>query len=204
VGSPDRNRLKEKLWAQGRLVIALDGLQPDVGHEVLWVVRRKKPSPVMETIAPGMEMILAEWRDRTTAKQRITGTRVHRQLVEEGYEVGVTTVRDYLREERRKRAEVFVPLVHHPGEEGGHRRKVWTFVMRLMYPGRDFVRLNDRCDQLSFLDAHVKAYRYLFLQRIVYDNLSAAVNKIVGSGSSPNVFGELDDLLLPQGDPFPS
>jgi hypothetical protein len=35
----DRDRLKEKLWAQGRVVIALDGLQPDVGHEVLWVVR---------------------------------------------------------------------------------------------------------------------------------------------------------------------
>jgi hypothetical protein len=35
----DRDRLKEKLWAQGRVVIAIDGLQPDVGHEVLWVVR---------------------------------------------------------------------------------------------------------------------------------------------------------------------
>ncbi len=35
----DRDRLKEKLWAQGRTVIAIDGLQPDVGQEVLWVVR---------------------------------------------------------------------------------------------------------------------------------------------------------------------
>jgi hypothetical protein len=35
----DRDRLKEKLWAQGRVVLALDGLQPDVGHEVLWMVR---------------------------------------------------------------------------------------------------------------------------------------------------------------------
>src|SRR5215217_1800917 len=32
----DRDRLKEKLLAQGRVVLALDGLQPDVGHEVLW------------------------------------------------------------------------------------------------------------------------------------------------------------------------
>jgi hypothetical protein len=35
----DRDRLKEKLWRQGRVVLAIDGLQPDVGHEVLWVVR---------------------------------------------------------------------------------------------------------------------------------------------------------------------
>ncbi len=35
----DRAALREKLGAQGRVVLALDGLQPDVGHEVLWVVR---------------------------------------------------------------------------------------------------------------------------------------------------------------------
>jgi hypothetical protein len=35
----DRDRLKEALKRQGRAVLALDGLQPDVGHEVLWVVR---------------------------------------------------------------------------------------------------------------------------------------------------------------------
>jgi Transposase, Mutator family len=35
----DRTHLPEKLGEQGRVVLALDGLQPDVGHEVLWVVR---------------------------------------------------------------------------------------------------------------------------------------------------------------------
>jgi hypothetical protein len=35
----DRNRLREALERQGRAILALDGLQPDVGHEVLWVVR---------------------------------------------------------------------------------------------------------------------------------------------------------------------
>jgi transposase len=163
--------------------------------EPVRVVRQRKPSPVMEMIAPRVEEILAEWRDHTTAKQRITGTRIHRQLVEEGYEVGVTTVRNYLREKRRREAEVFVPLAHRPGEEAqvdffdvtieesGQRRKAWKFVMRLMYSGRDFVRLYNRCDQLSFLDAHVRAFCYLggVPERIVYDNLSAAVKKIVGS-----------------------
>ena len=35
----DAPRLKGLLAGQGRVVLALDGLQPDVGHEVLWVVR---------------------------------------------------------------------------------------------------------------------------------------------------------------------
>jgi hypothetical protein len=32
-------RLRGVLAGQGRAILALDGLQPDVGHEVLWVVR---------------------------------------------------------------------------------------------------------------------------------------------------------------------
>jgi hypothetical protein len=35
----DRQRLQEKLRTQSHVVLAIDGLQPDVGHEVLWVVR---------------------------------------------------------------------------------------------------------------------------------------------------------------------
>ncbi len=35
----DRDRVRERLHAQGRVILALDGLQPDVGHEVLWVLR---------------------------------------------------------------------------------------------------------------------------------------------------------------------
>jgi Transposase, Mutator family len=31
--------LRERLEEQGRAILAIDGLQPDVGHEVLWVVR---------------------------------------------------------------------------------------------------------------------------------------------------------------------
>jgi Transposase, Mutator family len=35
----DDRRLKKVLAAQKKVVLALDGLQPDVGHEVLWVIR---------------------------------------------------------------------------------------------------------------------------------------------------------------------
>jgi hypothetical protein len=35
----DNARLRKLTGAQGRVILALDGLQPDVGHEVLWVLR---------------------------------------------------------------------------------------------------------------------------------------------------------------------
>ena len=35
-GDPPR---RARLNAQGRLILAIDGLQPDVGHEILWLIR---------------------------------------------------------------------------------------------------------------------------------------------------------------------
>lgn len=155
---------------------------------------RARARPVLEAVRARMEAVLEQWGPRSTAKQRVTGSRLHQELVEEGLRVGITTVRSYLRERRREAAEVFVPLVHRPGEgqvdffevtveEGGQRRKAWKFLLRLPYSGRDFVWLYDRCDQLSFLDGHVRAFAKLGCvpRRLVYDNLSSAVKRRVGS-----------------------
>src|SRR5204862_2418701 len=35
----DAGRLQGLLAEQGRIILAIDGLQPDVGHEILWVLR---------------------------------------------------------------------------------------------------------------------------------------------------------------------
>ncbi len=40
-------RLKRVLKRQGRIILAMDGLQPDVGHEVLWVIRECLSGEIM-------------------------------------------------------------------------------------------------------------------------------------------------------------
>ena len=35
----DEERLQDRLKQQGQVILAIDGIQPDVGHEVLWVIR---------------------------------------------------------------------------------------------------------------------------------------------------------------------
>lgn len=152
-----------------------------------------RPRPVRDLIEPVIEEIYAEWEGRTTQKQRITGTLLLRELRERGYEVGLTSVREVVRERRRRRLEAYVPLVHRPGdsaqvdffevtvEVGGQRRKAWKFVMRLMHSGRDFAWIYDRQDQVAFLDGHVRAFAAFGAvpRRIVYDNLKAAVKRIL-------------------------
>lgn len=158
---------------------------------------RREPAPrqrpVLERVRARIEALLEEWGQRTTKKQRITGTRLHQQLLAEGHEVGLTVVREYLREHRRRQAETYVPLVHRPGDsaqvdffevtvdEAGQRRRAWKFLLRSMYSGRDFTWIYGRCDQVSFLDGHVRAFTHFGAvpRRCVYDNLSPAVRRVV-------------------------
>ncbi len=148
-------------------------------------------APARERVRKRIDELVEEWRHRTTEKQRITGTRLHRQLLEEGLAVGKTTLYEVLRERRRRAAEVYIPLTYRAGDTAqvdffevtvdvkGSRRAVWKFVMRLMYSGYDFAWLYERCDQLSFLDAHVRAFAFFggVPARCIYDNLSAAVRR---------------------------
>jgi transposase len=154
----------------------------------------KRPEPVISLVGPRIEKLLEEWAPRLQGKHRLTSPRVHRRLIEEGYSIGERTVRQFLAEKRRQSAEVSVPLVHRPGEEAqidffevlvdeaGERRKVWKFLLRLMYSGRDFVHLYDRCDQVCFFDGHVRAFTFLggVPHRAIFDNLKAAVRRMLG------------------------
>lgn len=68
-----------------------------------------RPRPILDQVAPRIDELLEEWKGRTTPKQRITGSKIFEQLREEGYRVGVTTVRNYLAEIKRQKQEVFIP-----------------------------------------------------------------------------------------------
>jgi hypothetical protein len=105
-------------------------------------------------------------------------------------------VKIYVREWRRRRTEVFVPLVYLPGDLGevdffevlvdlaGKRSKAWMFLLRGMAAGKDFAWLFPRQDTTCFLEGHVRAFEHLgaVFHRLAYDNLKAAVVKLlVGS-----------------------
>ena len=153
--------------------------------------------PVWETVAARVQALLTESARWTAGKQRLTATRLHELLVAEGHVVGVTVVKEAVAEWKRQRREVFVPLTYRPGDLAevdffevfvdidGTRRKAWLFLMRLMYSGRDFAWIYERQDQISFLDGHVRAFAHFggVPARIAYDNLKAAVVRILVGGA---------------------
>ena len=75
----DATRLHERLAEQGGVILALDGLQPDVGHEVLWVLRDVRSGEVLlarsllSATAGDLAPLLEEVRDALAGQDREEG-----------------------------------------------------------------------------------------------------------------------------------
>jgi len=158
------------------------------------VERSPRKAPVREEAERRIQKLFEGLEGRLTGKQRLTGTRVVELLREDGFTGGSTVVREVLAERNRKRREVFIPLVHRAGEEAqvdffeirvdlrDQRCSVWLFLMHLPFSGYDFVWLYERCNQVAFLDGHVRAFADIggVPRRMVYDNLTPAVKRVLG------------------------
>jgi transposase len=158
--------------------------------------RRTEP-PKKPTIGPHLPKIKAilATDQSLPKKQRHTAKRIWQRLAaEDGFEGGYTTVKDAVRQQRRRHQEVFVPLVHRPGEAQvdfgfalariyGVLRKVAFFVMALPYSDALFVMAFERECTETFWEGHVRAFEFFggVPTRISYDNTKVAVSKIVGS-----------------------
>ena len=156
--------------------------------------RRRKPRPAQK-LGPyraRIEQILKE-DQALPRKQRHTAKRIWERLKEAGFTGGYTAVREAVRELTQRNQEVFVPLVHPPGEaqmDFGHAlvkvngvlRKVAFFVMALPYSDAVFVQAFERECTETFWEGHVQAFEFFggVPRRITYDNTKVAVSKILG------------------------
>ena len=126
---------------------------------------------------------------------------------EHGFDGGYTTVKDYARERRNWTREMFVPLVHPPGNAqcdfgearsviAGLKRKVHYFVLDLPRSYAMLEKVYPAETTEVFRDGHISAFS--FLGGIVYDNTKLAGAKILGDGRRRGirVFTELQSHYL--------
>ncbi len=126
-------------------------------------------------------------------KQRHTAKRIYERIREMGYEGKYTQVKEAVRELLREKQEVFMPLVHGPGEAqvdfgyalakvAGVMKKVGFFVMVLPYSDAFFIMAFDRECTETYWEGHVQAFESFggVPTRISYDNSKVLVSKIIG------------------------
>ena len=118
--------------------------------------RREVPfnKPKIGPFLDRVRQILEDDR-RVPRKQRHTAKRIFERIQQEGYTGGYTQVKEAVREIKQKGQEVFVPLIHRPGEAqvdfgfalvnvDGQLRKLPFFVMTLPYSDAIFVQVYER------------------------------------------------------------
>lgn len=148
----------------------------------------RKVGPYVERI----KQILLE-DEGIPRKQRHTARRIYQRLKEEGYAGGYDAVWKALDCLKSRTREVFMPLIHRPGEAQvdfgfalvkmrGALRKVAFFVMVLPYSDAFFVQAFERECTETFWEGHVRAFEYFggVACRVTYDNSRVAVIQIVG------------------------
>ena len=159
--------------------------------------RRQEPprKPKLEPFTGVIDAILEADR-QVPRKQRHTAKRIFERLRDEhGFTGGYTTVKDYVREHRRRTQEMFVPLSHAPGHAqcdfgeavaviAGVERKVHYLVLDLPHSDGCFMKAWPAETTEAFLDGHVSAFAFLggIPQSILYDNTKLAVARILGDG----------------------
>lgn len=151
-----------------------------------------RPKP---KLGPYLDLIseILEGDKSVPKKQRHTATRIYHRLKGLGYQGKYTQVREAVREIKRVRREVYMPLVHRPGEAqvdfgyalakvSGDLRKVALFIMALPYSDAFFVAAFEKECSESYWEGHVRAFEFFggVPQRISYDNTKVLVSKIIG------------------------
>jgi len=127
-------------------------------------------------------------------KQHHTAKRIFERLcAEDGYTGGYTQVKKAVRGLKQRNSEVFIPLIHRPGEaqvDFGHALvklngvlvKRPYFVMALPYSDAFYVQMFERESTEFVWEGHIRAFKYFggVPSRISYDNAKTLVKKFIG------------------------
>ena len=156
-------------------------------------LKEPRPKPKIGAYLERIALII-EQDKALPKKQRHTAKRIYQRIREMGYGGKYTQVKEAVRDLKRVKREVFMPLIHRPGEAQvdfgyalakvcGALRKVGFFVMVLPYSDAFFVMAFERECTESYWEGHVGGFEFFggVPHRISYDNSRVWVSKIVGS-----------------------
>lgn len=167
-------------------------------HAVPPGYRRSRPPlrPKLDAFTAIIDGILEADR-LAPAKQRHTAKRIFERLrAEHDFAGGYTIVKDYVREQRARTREVFIPLAHAPGHAqvdfgaaigviGGVEQTIHVFCLDLPHSDACFVKAYPAERTEAFLDGHNAAFAFFggVPRTILYDNTRLAVARILGDGT---------------------
>jgi len=160
----------------------------------------RRTAPIKRPKLDGFTEIIDQWLSDDVGqhrKQRHTAKRVSDRLREEhGFTGGYTIIKDYVREQQRRRREMFVPLHHEPGHAqadfgealvviGGIEQKAHFFALDLPHSDASYIRAYPAATAEAWVDGHVHAFTFFgrVPLSVLYDNDRCLVARILPDGT---------------------
>lgn len=133
-------------------------------------------------------------RSRGLHKQLMKKVDMHECLRREGYQIGYTSVCNYVRRRQASGKEAFIRQHYDPGQVcefdwgevrlniDGQERLYQLAVFTPAYSNYRWARLFDRHDTASFQQAHALFFKYIggVYGQLVYDNMRVVIRRFVG------------------------
>ena len=129
-------------------------------------------------------------------KQMMKKKDIHEALLDRGFDVGYTTVCNYIRfkENRQVSKEAYIRQVYSPGEAcefdwgriklliDGKRTSLHLAVFTSAYSNWRYAFIYNRQDTLAFMEAHARFFQVAggVYREMVYDNMRVAIARFVG------------------------
>ena len=162
-------------------------------------VSTRKPKKYTAEIDKAIDEILESEAEKARElgdnhKQRLTNKQIHRMIIDQGHDIGITVVSDHLKEKRRRVMEAFIRQEYDFGQrleyDFGEVKLVIGNVVGKYYlavfgaPRAPFrwAYLYTNQKKAVFLDSHVRFFELVggVYEEVVYDNMRNVVTAFIG------------------------
>ena len=152
-----------------------------------------------EEVSAAIDIHLSENVSKTSSGQRkqvLKKIDILESLQVQGFDVGYTTVCNYIRTQANKHStkEAFIRQVYQPGsvcefdwgevklEIAGELNRYYLAVFTSAYSNYRYSLIFQRQDTLAFIESHVSFFSHIsgVYQQMTYDNMRVAVSRFVG------------------------
>ena len=164
-------------------------------------MKESRPQPARDAIRERVRELLAtEVEKQTPRKQRLTAARIHRLLSGEGHQVGDTTVKRVVREQRLELRDAlrhaYLPLEYEPGEDAQvdfyeaevddlqlGRVKVILLLVRACFSGACFAYAAPNQTREALLEGLMQAFEHFggVFRKVWFDNLAIGASLTASS-----------------------
>jgi len=155
---------------------------------------KKKLTQEIETVIK-LQLEENEQKKRTgLGKQIKRKIDIHEYLLNQGFQIGYTTVCNYIRDIQLRHLEAYIKQVYLPGEEcefdwaevklyiAGILKRFYQAVFTSAYSNYRYSHLYTRQDTLAFMESHNDFFGKIggVFHEMVYDNMRVAIAEFVG------------------------